>query len=213
MATASKTYTFVAGTTAEASKVNQNFDDLVGFLNNSVVHADGSVAFSGIPSLPGTNPTADNQAARKAYVDTAIRQNGGRWAQVTNTALSVPHNTNTTATYATEDYDPWGWVNLGSNNTRVTPTTAGWYRVQFYLNFNAGTFAATDRLFAQVRLNGSTIGRDDRAAGVTAPSLTLVTRVVQCNGTTDYLDCVVVQTSGATRSAIVSMTVEAMSLS
>lgn len=46
MATAAVTNTFVASTPAEAAEVNTNFTDLVTFLNNSVVHRDGSKAMS-----------------------------------------------------------------------------------------------------------------------------------------------------------------------
>lgn len=47
MATAAVTNTFVAATAAEAAEVNTNFTDLVTFLNNSVVHRDGSKAMTG----------------------------------------------------------------------------------------------------------------------------------------------------------------------
>lgn len=70
MATFARTYTFAAGNKVKASEVNQNFTDVTTFLNNSVVHVDGSKPFTGIPSIStGTNPTLDNHLARKAYVD------------------------------------------------------------------------------------------------------------------------------------------------
>ena len=71
MATASVTNTFVAATTAQSAQVNQNYTDVVSFLNNSTAHVDGSKAFTGIPTLPATDPTTDNQATRKIYVDNA----------------------------------------------------------------------------------------------------------------------------------------------
>jgi hypothetical protein len=52
-----------------ASQVNQNFTDLVTFLNNSVVHRDGSVALTAALSLAAADPTANDHAARKSYVD------------------------------------------------------------------------------------------------------------------------------------------------
>lgn len=69
---ASVTYTFTASTPARASEVNQNFTDLVNYMNTGLMLADGSVAFTGIPSLPASDPTSDNQAARKAYVDAQL---------------------------------------------------------------------------------------------------------------------------------------------
>lgn len=54
MATASVTNTFVAGTSAVASEVNTNFSDLVSFLNNSVIHKDGSKSMTGALAM-GSN--------------------------------------------------------------------------------------------------------------------------------------------------------------
>lgn len=69
MATASVTYTFVSGTTIASAEANTNFSDLVGFINTNLIQKDASVAFTQIPAGPASNPTTDNQFARKAYVD------------------------------------------------------------------------------------------------------------------------------------------------
>lgn len=70
MATSSVSYSFVNGTTGDGTQVNQNFTDLVNFLNNQVVHKDGSTTMTGALTLPASDPVSANQAARKAYVDT-----------------------------------------------------------------------------------------------------------------------------------------------
>jgi hypothetical protein len=58
------------GNKGKASEINQNFADISTFLNNSVVHVDGSKAFTGIPSIAtGIDPSASNHLSRKAYVD------------------------------------------------------------------------------------------------------------------------------------------------
>jgi microcystin-dependent protein len=72
MATAAVTYTFANGTNADGTQVNSNFTSVVNFLNTEVVQRDASIAFTAIPSLPATDPTTDNQAVRKAYVDSLI---------------------------------------------------------------------------------------------------------------------------------------------
>lgn len=64
-----KQHDFATGTVANPSEVNQNYDDIISFLNNDVVHRDGSKEFSGIPTLPGVDPSSDNHATRKSYVD------------------------------------------------------------------------------------------------------------------------------------------------
>lgn len=63
------TYNFTAGTPAVADDVDQNFTDVVNWINANAVHLDGSKAFSAIPSGPATDPTTANQLTRKAYVD------------------------------------------------------------------------------------------------------------------------------------------------
>jgi len=70
MATATKTYTFTAGQTAAAAEVNKNYQDILDFLNDgSVIHADGSKAFTGYPLLPVAAPSNDRHPASKLYVD------------------------------------------------------------------------------------------------------------------------------------------------
>lgn len=68
MATAEITYVFSNGTSADAGQVDQNFADLVAFLNTEVLQIDGSVAMVGALTLPGA-PTNVNHAVTKAYSD------------------------------------------------------------------------------------------------------------------------------------------------
>lgn len=63
--------TFVAGTPASADEVNADFTAIVDQINNSMVHADGSVAMTGALILPG-DPASNLQAAPKQYVDAKI---------------------------------------------------------------------------------------------------------------------------------------------
>lgn len=79
MATASVPYSFTNGTgqNADATQVNANYQALVDFLNNYVIQKDGSVSFTGIPTLPASDPTTANQAVRKSYVDTLVASVSG----------------------------------------------------------------------------------------------------------------------------------------
>jgi len=72
MATASISYVFTNGTNADGVQVNSNFSSILSFLNTEVIQRDASVAFTAIPVLPGSDPTLDNQAARKSYVDKVV---------------------------------------------------------------------------------------------------------------------------------------------
>lgn len=67
MATASVSNTFVASTPAEAAEVNTNFTNLVTFLNNSVVHRDGSKAMTA--AFDGGGFKLTNVAAATAASD------------------------------------------------------------------------------------------------------------------------------------------------
>lgn len=71
MTVVAKTYTFIPGTPIESSQANQNFDDIVNYINGEVIVRDASKAFTAIPSGPGTDPSSPNQFARKQYVDNA----------------------------------------------------------------------------------------------------------------------------------------------
>lgn len=69
MATASVTYVFANGTNADGTQVNANFTSVLNFLNTEVVQRDASIAFTAVPTLPAIDPTLDNHAVRKRYVD------------------------------------------------------------------------------------------------------------------------------------------------
>lgn len=69
MTVLAKPYTFAPGETIDSSQVNANFDAIIAFVNAGVSQTDGSSGFTGIPLLPSIDPTSDNQATRKAYVD------------------------------------------------------------------------------------------------------------------------------------------------
>lgn len=68
----SKPYTFTPDTTIDPDQVNQNFDVLVDELNTNVVKPDGTVAFTAVPTGPASDPSTDNQLARKKYVDDTV---------------------------------------------------------------------------------------------------------------------------------------------
>jgi hypothetical protein len=70
VATASVTNNFTNGTPADAEEVDTNFSDITTFLNNSVVHRDGSKAMTAALDAGGfrvsnvASPTAASDAAR-----------------------------------------------------------------------------------------------------------------------------------------------------
>ncbi len=71
MSVISRLYNFVAGSAAVADQVDAEFDQIVAYLNASVVLKDGTVAMTGALTLPA-DPTLALQASTKQYVDALI---------------------------------------------------------------------------------------------------------------------------------------------
>lgn len=114
MPTLIKQFTFVADTNIAPNQVNANFDDIVSFINNSLIHKDGSRAMDAHLSLVAANPTTDNQAARKAYVDSQMNAATG----VANTAQTAANNAQGSANTALDRVPNkirWGFVSGTTN--------------------------------------------------------------------------------------------------
>lgn len=70
MPTITKDYDFTAGTSAAATEVNANFDELFAWVNTEAIHADGTNAFTALPVGPtSVQPTTAWQLTPKDYVD------------------------------------------------------------------------------------------------------------------------------------------------
>ena len=80
MSTATKSYVIANATTTDAVKVEQNYNDILTFLNGSVVHRDGSKSFTG--NIDGVTPVNSTHLANKGYVDGLV---SGAGAQRRNT--------------------------------------------------------------------------------------------------------------------------------
>lgn len=77
MATLSVTYNFTPNTLAEADKVDQNFTDVVSFVNTNCIQKDASVAFTNIPSGPSTDASSANQFTRLAVMARGVHTSAG----------------------------------------------------------------------------------------------------------------------------------------
>ena len=89
MSVVTKAYTFAPATDIESAEVNENFDRLYNYINNDVIVRDASIAFTAIPSGPGTDPSSANQFTRKQYVDNL---NTAVTTSVTNLTTTVTNN-------------------------------------------------------------------------------------------------------------------------
>jgi len=114
-------------TPATAVDVDYNFGVIEGHVGSELVNRDGSVAMTGPLSLPGA-PTAPQQAATKAYVDSQVIPIGTIWEYAGTAA-------------------PAGWAFCdGSSKSTTDPIYAALFAVIGYTCGGAGTsFLLPDR--------------------------------------------------------------------
>ncbi len=122
-----------------------------------------------------------------ALIAASSERPAGRMIQ-TVAQTGIVNNTMTPVTFTTEQFDTAGVHSTSVNTSRVTPTTAGIYRVMGSVSISG----ATDYTAAEVvvLVNGSAVAPAFRITP-SATSNTLVLRAtayVECNGTTDYFE-------------------------
>jgi hypothetical protein len=107
---------------------------------------------------------------------------------------SLADNTATAIAFTVEDFDTHGFHDTATNNSRITPSVAGYYRATGGAAFEAQATPVVSQ--AYIRKNGSS---GMATAGRTAPgtqAFTLITSViVSLNGSTDYVELVMQQDS------------------
>ena len=93
-----------------------------------------------------------------------------------------------------EIYDPNGFHDNATNNTRITPTEAGKYDVKAQI---AWAVNGIGERFCGIRLNGSGVegGLTIPAAGGSIANFMDASATVDMNGTTDYVELIATQTS------------------
>lgn len=115
---------------------------------------------------------------------------------------SIPDATLTPLQFGAEDFDTHGFHDPVTNNSRITPTVAGYYRFQAtYFNGPRADFTTVDVSF---RKNGATsIAPAERRTFSTAATQVSQAHSVQCtalifcNGTTDYVEAMAFQDNAA----------------
>jgi hypothetical protein len=109
---------------------------------------------------------------------------------------SVATATNTKIQFNIEEFD----TNLNYDNAtnyRFTPTVAGYYQVNLSIGNASGTATATYTI-ASIYKNGSSFKLNLFQAAVNGPT-SIVSAIIQMNGTTDYLEGYYFQNSGSTQ--------------
>lgn len=117
---------------------------------------------------------------------------------------SIPNNSTVTAlAFGAEDWDlPGGMHDPVTNNSRITPIVAGYYR--FHATYFTGPRTDYVSLDVSFRKNGSTsIPPAERRSFSTAATQVSTATSVQCtaqifcNGTTDYVEAMAFQQNAA----------------
>jgi len=122
-------------------------------------------------------------------------------------AQSMPDNVATALTFAagSEKTDNDGFHDTVTNNTRITPTIAGWYEFTGVVWLAAATTPVSRE--AYFRQNGATsIPGGGRDTGLTITSaISVEPAEIYCNGTTDYVELMCRQDSaGAVNTNVAS---------
>jgi hypothetical protein len=115
---------------------------------------------------------------------------------------NIPDATLTPLAFGAEDFDTHGFHDPVTNNSRITPTVAGYYRFAgTYFNGPRTDFVTVDASF---RKNGATsMAPADRRTFSTAATQVSqamscsATAIIYCNGTTDYVELMAFQDNAA----------------
>jgi hypothetical protein len=119
---------------------------------------------------------------------------------VATTTQSMPDAVQTPLAFVSEDIDTHGFHDPATNNSRITPTIAGYYR--FWGSYWSATLTSPATIDANIRKNGTinlAPGPRRASGGVgtwVQSSIEVPPVTVAMNGTTDYAELVGRQDSG-----------------
>jgi hypothetical protein len=113
---------------------------------------------------------------------------------VINSNFSVPAGSDTVIPFQ-DEYDPSNWWN--TSTYRCTPTIAGYYQVAFGAWLEESQTGSQTN--AQARKNGSTIAIVQYPTSNAAGQSLAASKIVALNGTTDYVDFTIYQSTAVSR--------------
>jgi hypothetical protein len=163
--------TFLDAASIEADEFNENFEAIADAIDGDLIHADGTVAFTDVPSGPATNPSSNNHLARKRYVD---EKAGGTKAAYVKTKDSggtlTTLRANTTSDAVTD------------LTISVDEEDGHWYRATFnvpeILLNQSTTLGVMPRLAVIIKRGGTEVARQwtENTNDLGGAGVTLVTR-------------------------------------
>lgn len=127
---------------------------------------------------------------------TATELNSFRAITVLQDSLTVPNATFTIMAFGSgsEIIDVGGWHDESTNNTRITPTVAGVYRLTAYLDSASG---GTDYIIFRALKNGAAQAGVAQYFGTNIVADTNIDLIVEANGTSDYFEVQSYQTGAS----------------
>jgi hypothetical protein len=147
----------------------------------NLVSADGASDLTvTFPATTGTAMVTGNMPAFSAYA---------------SAGTVVPDATYTKMLFASEDFD----TNSNFSSSRFTPTVAGYYQINCNTRFGAMTVSSN---FLTLYKNGGAYMRGSStslsSSGYNYP---VISGIVYCNGTTDYIEIYAYQNSGSSQTS------------
>jgi hypothetical protein len=178
MGVVNTTYTFTSTDTITSAKMNNIIDETT-FTSDAIQGSTLQVVSPGKLAVSAGGITSNelaSSAVTQAKFGTNVAGTGPLVVAYSSVATSVPTGaTPTKITLGTEVHD----TNNNFANSRFTPTVAGYYQINGFVNTTA------DGLAAYISINGSKISGN--VIGATTYRATVST-VFFLNGSTDYIE-------------------------
>lgn len=118
---------------------------------------------------------------------TAAELNSFRAVTVLTGSATVPNATFTVIPFGsgTETIDVGGWHDTATNNSRITPTVAGVYRITGFFDSASG---GADYIIYRAKKNGAAQNGSAQYVGTNIVADTNINVIVEANGSTDYFE-------------------------
>jgi hypothetical protein len=160
---------------------------------NSTITGSFTVTAGITGSLQGTSSWASN-AVTASYAATSQLTNNTYFAQgILDATQGIPDNLDTVIQFV-DQFDPQGWYDASAY--KFTPTIAGYYTVSLGVTLE-NTFNNTGYVQIQILKNGGTREMQCRQPLNTISDSSLFgSRIIYLDGSTDYLEFIVYQSSG-----------------
>ena len=181
-------YTATSGTTVVLA-AGATAGDLVEVISFSV-----SSVLNAIPAVTNAVTTAyiNNGAVTQAKLGTNVAGNGPAFSAFRNSSQTISSNTLTRINFDSELFDTASCFD--TSTSRFTPNVAGYYQTQTAIQFATGV-AGSYRLYGWIYKNGSNDSfYEANPVGSLFCNL-IMSNLIYMNGTTDYLEVYVTQSS------------------